>query len=102
MKRNRIGRIAGMIVLTPLLLAVLVAIVMLLWNALLPGIFKFSTISFWQAAGLLLLSRLLFGGRGRGFGGWRHRLRDRFARMTPEERDQLRTSLGRAGRATDE
>jgi hypothetical protein len=36
--------------------------VMFLWNALLPGIFGLSVINYWQAAGLLLLSRILFGG----------------------------------------
>lgn len=39
--------------------------VMLLWNELLPDLFGFQAIQFWQAAGLLLLSRILFGGWGR-------------------------------------
>ena len=43
--------------------------VMTLWNALLPAILGVSFITFWQAMGLLLLSRILFGGFGRG--GWR-------------------------------
>ncbi len=37
------------------------AITMLLWNALLPGIFGISAIGFWQAAGLLVLCKILFG-----------------------------------------
>ena len=40
------------------------ALVMLLWNLVIPGIFGLSCINFWQAAGLLILSRLLFGGFG--------------------------------------
>jgi hypothetical protein len=40
------------------------AVVMLLWNALLPDIFGLTTINFWQAAGLLLFCRILFGGIG--------------------------------------
>lgn len=36
--------------------------VMLLWNWLMPEIFGLITISFWQAAGLVLLARLVFGG----------------------------------------
>jgi hypothetical protein len=43
-------------------LFVLSAIVWLLWNHLLPVIFALPIISYWQAMGLLLLSRILFGG----------------------------------------
>ena len=35
-------------------------ITMLLWNSLFPVIFHLPQISFWQAVGLLILSRLLF------------------------------------------
>ena len=33
-----------------------------LWNYLMPGLFGLRTITFWQAVGLMLLGRLLFGG----------------------------------------
>ncbi len=36
--------------------------VMLLWNWLMPSIFGLTTITFWQAAGIVLLARLVFGG----------------------------------------
>lgn len=42
-----------------------IAIVMLLWNALIPSIIGWSAINYWQAAGLMILSRLMFGGFGR-------------------------------------
>ncbi len=35
-------------------------VVMLLWNWLMPGIFGLTTLSYWQAWGLLILSSLLF------------------------------------------
>lgn len=38
--------------------------VMLLWNWLLPSIFGLPLITFWQSLGLLLLSKLFFGGFG--------------------------------------
>jgi hypothetical protein len=38
------------------------AIVMFLWNHLVPAIFVLPVITYWQAMGLLLLSRILFGG----------------------------------------
>lgn len=37
---------------------------MLLWNWLMPLVFGLMTISFWQALGLLVLSKILFGGGG--------------------------------------
>ena len=50
--------------------AVFGAAVMLLWNALLPGIFGFSRLSYLHALGLLLLTRILFSSLGNG--GWGH------------------------------
>jgi hypothetical protein len=57
------------------------AVVMWLWNWLMPVIFHLGIITYWQAVGLAILGRLLFGGlhhgaHGRGrhnFGPWRHR-----------------------------
>ncbi|MDR0746038.1 MAG: hypothetical protein LBF17_06055 [Mediterranea sp.] len=50
-------------------IAAIAAVTMLLWNALVPAIIGWSAISYWQAVGLLILCRLLFGGM---FGGLRH------------------------------
>jgi hypothetical protein len=66
-------------------------IVMLLWNWLLPGIFRLPPIGFWQALGLLALSRILFGGFGRG--GHGGRASERWSRMTPEERERFRETM---------
>lgn len=52
-------------------IAAVAAVTMLLWNALIPTIIGWSAINYWQAAGLLILSRLLFGGM---FGGLRHHM----------------------------
>jgi hypothetical protein len=68
-------------------------IVLLLWNWLLPPLFGFHQITFWQAFGILVLSRILFGGfgfhRSRG-PRFRRGMEGRFDWMTPEEREQLR------------
>jgi hypothetical protein len=45
-------------------------VVQWLWNRLLPNIFSLPQITFWQALGLLALSRILFGSFGRS-GGYR-------------------------------
>jgi hypothetical protein len=85
------------VVFAPLVLAVLTLVVMLLWNALVPSLFSGPVIGFWQAAGLLVLCRILFGGfRGRGgHHDWKRRWvwEDRWYRMTPEERERFRDSF---------
>jgi hypothetical protein len=71
---------------------VLSAAVMSLWNWLMPSIFGWRLITFWQALGLLVLSRMLFGRFGGGPGRrmhWRHRMMERWNQMTPEERERL-------------
>lgn len=76
-------------------------VVMSLWNWLLPPLFGWSAIGFGQALGLLVLCRILFGGwRGGHRGGmhWRGRMAERWAQMTPEERDKFREGMrGRCG-----
>jgi hypothetical protein len=68
-------------------------VVMHLWNWLLPPLFGFHVVTFWQALGLLVLTRILFGGHGMGGrnGGGRQRWNQRkWDKMTPEEREKLR------------
>lgn len=76
-------------------------LVRLLWNALLPELFGWPEITFWQALGLLVLSRILFGGsgfHGSGRSDYRRRMADRWAGMTPEERERVRQGWrGRLG-----
>lgn len=71
-------------------------IVQTLWNWLLPSIVGWRAITFWQALGLLLLCRILFGGFGRhGYGGsmFRRRWEKRWERMTPEDRERFRQGM---------
>jgi len=67
-------------------------LVMHLWNWLLPPLFGVHVITFWQALGLVLLCRILFGSWGGGPGNRRGRRRERWERMSPEERERLRQS----------
>ena len=88
-------KIAGMVLLGIGAGAGFTLAVMLLWNSLIPSIFGLGIISFWQALGLLVLSRLLFGGfghgGGRGFGGMHHknRIREKWMSMTPEQQKEF-------------
>jgi hypothetical protein len=72
-----------------------------LWNVLVPPIIGWHTVNFWQALGLLLLTKILFGGFHRHGGGrdrWKQRMTDRWEKMTPEEREKFRKGM-RCGRA---
>jgi hypothetical protein len=83
-------------------------VVMRLWNWLLPPLFGFREIAFWQALGILLLCRILFGGfgfRGGGGSGIRRRMAgrmavhiadrvgDRWDAMSPDERERFRQRI---------
>ena|SRR5579863_7953663 len=76
-------------------------IVMHLWNWLLPALFGWRMITFWQGLGILVLCRILFGHhgwRGRGGSRFRNRMRERWEHMTPEEREKFRQGMrGRCG-----
>jgi len=93
MKRYWLLRGLKMFALAALAVALLGYVVMGVWNAVLPAVTGLHAISFMQALGLLVLSRILFGGlrgwRRRG-GNWRERIHARWEQMTPEEREKFR------------
>lgn len=73
---------------------------MTLWNGLMPAIFGLKTVTFWQALGLVALGKLLFGGfhrHGGGPRGWKRHMADRWANMTPEEREKFRAGMRSRG-----
>lgn len=81
------------------ILSIISYVVMQLWNHLIPEIFNLSTITFWQAMGLFVLCKILFGfGKGgRGMGGgapWmKHKMAERMKHMTPEERERFKEEM---------
>jgi len=105
MRRKNLVWIAPLAILAMLLFAYIAGeIVLHLWNWLLPSLFRWQPITFWQALGILVLCRILFG----GFGGhhshrsnFRRRIADRVAdrmadrweHMTPEERERFRQGM---------
>jgi hypothetical protein len=91
MRRHWIGRAFTLLALAGLTVVVFSGVVMSLWNWLMPAIFGSRLITFWQALGLLVLARILFGrlgGEGRRM-HWRHRMKERWNQMTPEEREKF-------------
>jgi hypothetical protein len=86
--------------------AVMSLIVMKLWNWLMPAIFGLRAITYLQALGLLVLSKILLGGfhkHGGGKAGWKQkmwarRMEERWGAMSPEERQRFREGMrGRWG-----
>ena len=78
-------------------LVVFSAVVMALWNAILPDVTGVKPISFKQALGILVLSKILFGGfhsRGGWQRGkrnqWRNNLEAKLGSMTPEEKEKFK------------
>jgi hypothetical protein len=93
MRTHRVLRVMMFLPLVVLFVALFGFVVMSLWNWLMPALFGLKTIGYWQALGLFLLCKILFGGfrRSGGWGGrWRHRMRERWEKMTPEERERFR------------
>jgi hypothetical protein len=99
--RRRMIFIAPLAILAMLLFIVVGGeIVMKLWNWLLPPLFGWRLITFWQAVGLLALCRILFGGHGwhgSGRSNFRRRMaarmEERCEHMTQEERERFRQRM---------
>jgi hypothetical protein len=93
-------RFLGKAVLILAAIAVLGWLVMLLWNAVIPTVFAGGRpVDYLHALGLLILSRILFGGF-HGRGGRRGQRWEKWQAMTTEEREQFRQNM-RHGRSRD-
>ena len=95
MGKRRYWIVPLVIVGIPLFIIVGGEVVMHLWNWLLPPLFGWRMITFWQALGLLALCRILFGRLGghRGPGPFRRHHLGGCRPMTPEEREKFRQAL---------
>jgi hypothetical protein len=101
MRRHWVLRILKFVLFGILFIGLFGLVVMRLWNWLMPALFGWHLISFWQAVGLLILSKILLGGFRGGphrRWSWRRRMWERWERMTPEEREKFRQQMrGRCG-----
>ncbi len=97
MKRDFwIKKIMGFIVLGILAVFLFGWIVMLLWNNILPAVLHVQPVSFWQALGLLVLCKILFGGFGGGRGGkekWGRKMQEKWQTMSPEEQQHWKEEM---------
>lgn len=96
MKKHWIKKVLMILVFGTAAILLFGLLVMSLWNAILPAVLGVKAITFWQALGILLLSKILFGGfGGRHRGSWRNKekwmqMKEKFAGMTPEEREKFK------------
>lgn len=83
-----------------LFMTVAVFATMSLWNWLMPLIFHLPALTFWQTLGLVVLSRVLTGGFGRGGRGgwargraWKRQMMQRMEAFSPAEREKFRQQM---------
>lgn len=92
-----------MILLVPIVAFAIVYVVTTLWNCLIPVLFNGPAITYLQALGLLILSKIFFGGVGGrkwgcgchcGEGGyWKNKMHSRMEGMTPEEKEKFKQAF---------
>lgn len=76
-------------------------VTMTLWNWIVPEVFNGPYLNFWQALGLLLLSKILFGGfHGKGGCGcqhqnsaWKNKYYEKLSGMSPEDRERFKARM---------
>jgi len=93
--------IAKFVVFGVLMVVLLGLVTQFLWNWLLPDIFGFPMINFWQAIGLFLLAKIIFGFGGGGKGKWDSRRShqwkrhwaEKYSKLSPDERERFKQKL---------
>lgn len=89
-----IRKAAGFILIAIAVILLLTYIVMTLWNQILTPVLNVRSINFAQALGILVLSKILFGGFRGGWGGrgrhWNSEMRTKWQNMTAEEKEKFK------------
>ena len=94
-KKFWVKKIVGFTVLAIVAAAALGFVVMSLWNCVLVAVLHVAVITFWQALGLLVLSKILFGGFRSHCGGyrgghWKNEMKEKWHGMSEEEREKIK------------
>ena len=98
MKTHCCGKFRFIIPLIVLAVVALLALAVFgLWNGVLTDVLGVKAVTYWQALGILVLAKILFGGfpkRGGPFGALRHRMMMKhWQSLTPEQREQMRQEM---------
>lgn len=86
-------KISGFIVLAIAFIGLFGWIVMELWNAILVPVLQVGAVTFWQAIGILVLCKILFGGFKKSWGEkhkWGNEMKEKWQQMTPEEKEKFK------------
>lgn len=102
---NKVAHIFKFILLAGLFCFAIGFAVQFLWNWLIPELFHGPVITVWQALGLCLLGKLLFGWHGGGGAPWsarakqkwRSKMMEKMEHMSDEEKHKLREKLRKCG-----
>jgi hypothetical protein len=95
MKSLRVLKYVGFGILGIGFVFLAIFVTMSLWNWLIPALFHGPVLSFWQTAGLFLLSKILLTGVAPGGPGhrpnkyWHHRYYEKYRNCRPEEAPQV-------------
>ncbi len=103
MNNVKIYKVIKFTALAVVFIAIFGWVVMSLWNWLMPYLFNAKIITYWQALGILVLCKILFGGmkgswRGKQcnyHGDFKQKLESRMAGMTEEEREEFKEQFYR-------
>lgn len=93
---KKIAKGFGMVTLALAGIAAIGYLVMVLWNAIIPDLINVKQLGFWQALGLLVLCKILFGGvkMNGGHNKMRgKRWKEKFEGMSAEQREEFKTRL---------
>ena len=91
-KKFWLKKIIGFTILGIAGIALFGFIVMSLWNSVLVAVLHVATITYWQAMGILVLSKILFGGFSGGHrtGRWKNEMKEKWQGMNEEEREKMK------------
>jgi hypothetical protein len=96
MKTLRVLKYVGFGILGLGFIILVVYLVMILWNALIPTLFNGPVLSFWQTAGLFLLSKILLtgvapGSHDRSKRDWRRKYHYKYRPDNSSEEEKITT-----------
>ncbi|MCK7559695.1 hypothetical protein MKQ70_34020 [Chitinophaga sedimenti] len=104
MKRFSVGLFLKVVVMIVGCGALIGFVTMGLWNWLVPELFHGPVINFWQALGLLILSKLLLGSFAKGGGApwgekrrqqWKEKMKEKMKHMSDDERAKWKENFSR-------
>lgn len=92
-----IGKAIGIGVIGVVFVGLFIWATQWLWNWLVPVLFNGPVMTYWQTAGLLVLSKILFSGLGgkghHKHGGWKYNWKEKWSGMSQEERERFKAKM---------